>query len=441
MRSKRPIIRFAADFGRGAFIIVLLSNTALAQNQAESLSASFRKAAQRVAPALVGVRPIGGARPLVTVPIPTVGPFRPTDFIPRGVLRNSNEVEGDTIGSGFVIDPRIVVTTEGVLRGSSQAVVVFADGTERATSQIRRDPRSEVAILVVDLQGLNTSAVSWADDGAIEPGDWVLALGSAGGSPPSMSAGIYSARRRGAGPSSGEEWLETDTRPGAASLGGPLVNLKGEVVGMNAALPGRPRELGGFNHVLPAARIRRIATDLVRFGQVRRGYLGVQVEPVELVSGAPGAPGGVVISSVGAGTPAAAAGLRPGDRIASANGRKLMVLGQLQAAVEETPIGEELTLLVDRNGQKLEVKVRPQAQPGPADVPGMPRSRIESDGRPGPAPGGVRSRIVPARPAPLPAKPSDSSDPTSLEPIPGADQVPPQPAPASPSPGPEGNAR
>ncbi len=209
---------------------------------------------------------------------------------------------------------------------------------------------------------------------------------------------------------------------------------------MNASLPGRPRELGGFNHVLPAARIRRIATDLVQFGQVRRGYLGVQVEPLELVAGRTGAPGGVVISSVGAGTPAAAAGLRPGDRIVSANGRKLVMLGQLQAVVEETPIGEELTLLVDRNGQRLEVKVRPQAQPGPAALPGMPRSRIESDGRVDPGPGRVRSRVVPARPAPQPAKPSDSSDPTSLEPIPGAVQVPAQPAPASPSREPEGNA-
>ena len=93
----------------------------------------------------------------MTVPIPNVGPFRATDFIPRGVLRNSNEVEVDTTGSGFIVDADrgIVVTTEGVLRGASQAVVVFSDGTERAASQIRRDPRSDVAILVVDLKGLS----------------------------------------------------------------------------------------------------------------------------------------------------------------------------------------------------------------------------------------------------------------------------------------------
>ncbi len=437
MWSKQSTIRITAAFALCAFIVGMQAKPAAAQNQAESLSASFRKAVQRVAPALVGVRPMGVSRPLVTVPIPNVGPFRPTDFIPRGVLRNSNEIEFDTTGSGFIADSDrgIVVTTEGVLRGASQAVVVFSDGTERVASQVRRDPRSDVAILVVDLKGLTATAAAWGDSDAIEPGDWVLAVGAAGGSPPSMSAGIFSARRR--GPASGLEWLETDVRVGPAFWGGPIVNLKGEVIGVVGPLPNQAPLPGGSHYVLPAGRIRRIAADLAQFGQVRRGYLGIQVEPVEVLAGAPGAPGGVVISTVGAGTPAAAAGVRPGDRIVSANGRKLMVLGQLQATVEETPIGEELTLLIDRNGQRMEVKVRPQAQPGSAETPGMPRSRIEGDGRTNPGPGRVRSRVVPARPVPQPSNPSSPSDPTSLEPIPGADQN----AAPPPAPRPEGRVQ
>ena len=148
------------------------------------------------------------------------------------------------------------------------------------------------------------------------------------------------------------------------------------MVGISTAFPGRAGgEPGGMNHVLPASRVRRIAGELADFGQVRRGYLGVQIEPVEVLSGRlGGSTGAVVISSVGSGTPAADAGLQPGDRIVSANGRRLAGLGQLQAAVEDTPIGEELTLLVDRNGQRIEVKVRPQAQPVAADSGGMPRA-------------------------------------------------------------------
>ena len=152
----------------------------------------FPKGRVALAPSLVGIRAVGVSRPIVTVPIPSIGQFRPSDFIPRGVLRGG-EADAEWIGSGFVIDADrgIVLTTEGVLRGSSQAMVTFAGGTERVASQIRRDPRSELAVLVVDMKGLNAPAAAWGESTALKPGDWVLALGSAGGPPPSMSAGIF----------------------------------------------------------------------------------------------------------------------------------------------------------------------------------------------------------------------------------------------------------
>jgi serine protease Do len=437
MTSVGPIVRTARDLARVLFVAALMSVPAPAQNQAETLSASFRKASQRVAPSLVGVRPVGVSRPLVKLPIPNVGPFRPGDFIPRGVLRG-DEVEAEAIGSGFVIDADrgIVVTMAGVLLGSSQALVIFSDGTERPASQIRRDPRSGLLVLVVDVKGTNATAASWGDSDALEAGDWVLALGSAAGSPPSMSAGIFSARRRWAGPAVGDEWLETDTRLGAANVGGPLVNMKGEVVGINAWFAGRGRDHGTYS-ALPATRGRRIAADLVEFGQVRRGYLGVQVEPVDPLSGAPAA---IVISSVGAGTPAATAGIRPGDRIVSANGQRLMFLGQLQAVIEGTPIGNEVTLQLDRNGQRIEVNVRPQAQTAAVESAAMPRSRIEGARPRDPVQNRVRSRVVPPRPVPQPGSPADASEPSSLDPIPGADQPPDRPVPAPKTTQPEGSA-
>jgi serine protease Do len=393
MSSMQTLIRAARNVSIGLVIAALLSSDLLAQNQAESLSVSFRKAAQRVSPSLVGIRSIGASRPFVTVPIPSVGPFRPGDFIPRGVLPGA-EAEVESTGSGFVIDSDrgYVVTTEGVLRGSSQATVLFSDGTERPALQIRRDPRAPLALLVVDVKGLKLSAVAWCDPAALEPGDWVLALGAGRGSPPSLSAGIFSARRQGIAGAPGDEWLETDTRLSLADSGGPLVNLKGEVVGINAAFPGRRDGPPGMNYVLPSTRIRRIATDLADFGQVRRAYLGVDIEPSELFSGRPSGPGSVVISGVRPNTPAALAGLRGGDRIMSLNGKPLLSLGQLQSAVEAAPIGEELTLLVDRGGQRIEVKVRPQAQPMIEGPGGGVRSRIEPELERDQARGRARSR-------------------------------------------------
>jgi serine protease Do len=146
------------------------------------------------------------------------------------------------------------------------------------------------------------------------------------------------------------------------------------------------------NYVLPSTRIRRIASDLADFGQVRRAYLGVDIEPSELLQGRPSGPGALVISGVRPNTPAAAAGLRGGDRILSVGGKPVLSLGQLQSAVEAAPIGEELTLVVERGRQRIEVKVRPQAQPVPEGPGGGVRSRIEPELERDQARGRVRSR-------------------------------------------------
>jgi S1-C subfamily serine protease len=201
--------------------------------------------------------------------------------------------------------------------------------------------------------------------------------------------------------------------------------LKGEVVGMNTAPAGRRDWLMTVNHVLPAARVRRIADDLAEFGQVRRPYLGVEVEPVEVLPRGQVGPGALVISRVGPGTPAAAAGLRPGDKIMSAGGQPLLGLGQLQALVEASPIGEELTLVVERGGQRIEIKVRPQAQPVPAGPQGGVRSRIEPEREPDAARGRIRSRPRATPPAPTEpqVKPPDPGETPSLEPIPRPERM------------------
>src|SRR5262249_53869575 len=161
-------------------------------------------------------------------------------------------------------------------------------------------------------------SASWGDPGALEPGDWVLAVGRPAASAPAVSAGILSARRTSISVGPADRWLETDAVVNPVSSGGPLVNLSGEDGGISSELATRRGGLTGMGYAVPAKRARRVATDLVEFGRVRRAYLGVQVEPVQ-----PSAPergtdvAKVAIVSVNPGTPAAEAGLRPGDRILS----------------------------------------------------------------------------------------------------------------------------
>jgi serine protease Do len=403
---------------------------ALAQSQAESLSASFRKAVARVDGAVVSVRPIGTAVPLVSVPLPQVGPFRPGDWIPRATAR-FGELDGEPGGSGLVIDADrgVVLTNDHELRGASQAVVTLPDGHERSTSEIRRDTRLDLAILVIDPKGLGLTQAAWGDSGVIEPGDWLLAIGRPAGRASSISAGIFSASRLSMAGAPAEEWLETDALVNSVNSGGALVNLKGEVVGINTAIATRRGGLAGMGYAVPANRARRAAADLIQFGQVRRAYLGVQVDPLPPSAPDRGADGArLVIVNVSAGTPAAIAGLQPGDRILSIGGRPVAGPGMLQALVEFAPIGEELAVAIERSSERRVVTVRPQAQPGPGGLgrgaPGI-RPRVDPD-TPRDAlrvPGASPPRIFSRPPiAPRPAQPPADQDPSALDPIPQRDR-------------------
>ncbi len=438
MNGRRSRARAVSGIVLGLALLFVEAGSAFAQSQAESLSASFQKALGRVAPALVAIRPLDSPHPFVPVPLPPVRPLRLGELIPRVGVR-VGEPEGEPLGTGLVIDldRGYILTCDHVLRGSSQAAAIFADGRERLTSEIRRDPRLDLAVLLFDLKGLNLSQAEWGDPSALHPGDWVLSIGQPAGSAPAISAGIFSAFRPGVGIAPADELLETDARVNPLNSGGPMVNLKGEVVGINVTLPGRRGGLTGMGYAVPADRARRVATDLAEFGHVRRAYLGVQVEPVQPAS--PDRPmdaGPLVVVNVNPGTPASEAGLRPGDRIVSIDGRAIAGVAMLQAAVELAPIGEELALTVDRDGQRLELKVRARAQPSSPGLGGpVPGSRIESENRRDSA----RGRKIPRDssrtrpPAPLPNVPPSDGAPSSLDPIPARDRPPPPPSVESPN--------
>ena len=262
--NHRAVCRFVAVI-LGLWGIGLMDAAALAQDPAQSLSASFRKAAKRVRPCIVAVRPLDGGRSVI--PFGSIGPDR---FGPTGVLppmaRPLGEADRRPGCTGVIVDVEHgrILTNDYTIQGTSQVVVQFPDGQERVASQIRRDSRSDLALLIVDLQGLNLTQISWGDVKSLESGDWVLALGQPVGSAPTMSAGIVSARRQVVG----EELIETDAVIVQVNSGGPLVNLKGEVVGINKMGGKRLYGLEGMGLVIPADRARRIAEDLAQFGQV-----------------------------------------------------------------------------------------------------------------------------------------------------------------------------
>ena len=437
----------------GAILIAILLglgpalSSVVGQTQADSLSASFRKAAERVALAVVAVRPVDPSV-LTSVPNIPIGPIRPFAVTPRLAYR-VGDAGNEPMGSGVVVDAQhgYILTNDHVLLGAAQAAVVLADGRERVVNEIRRDPGVDLAVLVVDPTGLNLTQAKLGDANALRPGDWVLSIGQPGGSSPTLSAGIFSARRRGPGtPAISEEWLETDAAVNSLNSGGPLVNLSGEVVGINTTQPGRRAQVAGMGFALPADRARRVTADLIAYGRVRRAFLGVQIEQSDRSSAdRPNPPGSVKIASVTPAMPAAEAGLRPGDVVVAVAGRLVAGIGVLQGLIETAPIGEDLIVTIERVGKRQDITVRPRAQPVAAlGAPGAGGSRAQPSARPSTVPGRVRGRertvpreTTPPLPAPLPSE----EPPATLEPIPRTAPRVAAPTPERPQDQNDGNAR
>jgi len=339
------------------------------QSEAESLSASFRKAARRVLPAVVTVRPIGVPPPIdptdgLTARAPGLaGPGRPVDAAPVVVPREAG-------GSGVVIDAArgLVLTNHHVIDGAKRVVVVLPGGRERPAKAIRRDPKSDLALITIDAAGLAQAA--WGDSEALDTGDWVLAIGQPFGLSDTVTAGIVSGKGRGVGLALYEDLIQTDAAINPGNSGGPLVNLAGEVVGINAALKSAGGGYEGVGFAVPASRARRVAADLAEFGRVRRAFVGINVRRADpSVLDRLDLPGATVVTGVAAESPASDAGLRPGDLLLKVDGRPVPGPGALQATIEVAPVGRPLALTIERDGKPREVKVVPQSQPDRFGLP------------------------------------------------------------------------
>lgn len=336
---------------RGVFLIALAVwvSPSIAQDEAQSLSSSFRKAAKKVLPAVVTIRGFGGVPP---INVPLGQPYPGRDGIP------------DSGGSGVIIDAAkgYVLTNDHVIPDSPRLVVILPNGRKRNVKDVRRDPRSDLALLVIEPEGL--SQAEWGDSEALELADWVLAIGQPFGLAGSISAGLVSSERRGFGPLGYDDLIQTGAAINPGSSGGPLVDMTGRIVGINVAIKTVSGGYEGVGFAVPSSRARRVAADLAEFGKVRRGYLGVTTEPLD-----PDRPvrndaiSGVVVSAIVAESPADLAGLKLGDVLVKVGSRPSPTPGAVRIAVEFAPIGESLVLSIVREGKPMEIVAKPSAAP------------------------------------------------------------------------------
>jgi serine protease Do len=330
-------------------------------------------AAERVGPAVVR---IDSARTVTTSARPGIlnDPFFRDLFGAQGIPdQPTQRVERGT-GSGFILDANgTILTNAHVVEGADEVTVTFKDGRELRGEVIGQDALTDVAVIKVE--ATNLPVVSVGDSDGLKPGEWAIAIGNPLGLDNTVTAGIISATGRTSAqirvPDQRVQFIQTDAAINPGNSGGPLLNERGEVIGVNTAIIGNAQGLG---FAIPINQARAIANELVTKGRVDHAYLGIQMRTLtpalkDEINADPNATvevqadQGVVILGLDPRAPGAQGGLQLGDVIVAMNGREITNAEAVQQLVDATAVGDAIAMKLNRNGQTVELSVQPGAYP------------------------------------------------------------------------------
>jgi serine protease Do len=285
------------------------------------------------------------------------GPFR--EFFRRffGDIPD-RELRQRSLGSGFLIDAEgHIITNNHVVARAEEIVVRMADGREFKANVIGRDPRTDIALIKISPRVKDLPFIPLGDSDNIRVGDWVLAIGNPFGLEHTVTKGIISATGRviGAGPY--DNFLQTDAPINPGNSGGPLINLRGEAIGINTAIIPVGQ---GIGFAIPSNMAEAIIKQLKDKGRVIRGWIGVSVQtitPEIMKHFGLKEPNGALIVEVVPQGPANRAGIKRRDVIVMFDGRKIEKIGDLTRFVAKTPVGKSVEVKVIRNGREIDLKV------------------------------------------------------------------------------------
>jgi serine protease Do len=252
-----------------------------------------------------------------------------------------NALPQTALGSGFIIDPSgDIVTNNHVVAGAGKITVTFQDGSKHPAKLVGRDPKTDLALLKVDIDH-PLPFVSWGNSDTAQVGDWVLAVGDPFGLGGTVSTGIVSARGRDIGAGPYDDFLQIDAAINRGNSGGPTFNLDGQVVGINTAIYSPNGGSVGIAFAIPSNFAKPIIEQLKEHGKVTRSWIGVDVQGVtDAIAQSLGLPKaeGALVTEVMHDGPAATAGIKQGDVILSFNGQEIAKMRDLPNIVANTPI-------------------------------------------------------------------------------------------------------
>jgi serine protease Do len=323
-------------------------------SNSKSVPASFADLAERLMPSVVNISTTQTVKT-------TSNPF-PFQFPPGSPFEDMfkefgtpQERKSSALGSGFIIDEKgIVVTNNHVIQNAEDIIVRVNGDQDYKAKVIGADPLSDIAVLQLETKDKFTP-VSFGDSDKARIGDWVIAIGNPFGLGGTVTSGIISARNRSIGLSRYEDYIQTDASINSGNSGGPLFDMNGDVIGINTAILGRNGSIGiGFS--IPANDAKIVIEQLIKFGETKRGWLGVRIQDVtqEIADVEKlDEPRGALVASVAENSPSDKGGIKAGDIILEFNGVRINQMKELPAIVAKTKVGTKVKVKVWRNKKEI----------------------------------------------------------------------------------------
>jgi len=342
----------------GLFVFLLIFPSSFSESK--TTPSSFADLAEKLMPSVVN---ISSTQTIKT----TSNPF-PFQFPPGSPFEDMfkefnrpTERKATALGSGFIIDKKgIVVTNNHVIQGAEDIIVSVNGATEYKAKVLGKDPYMDLAVLQIESDE-TFIPVSFGDSDKARVGDWVIAIGNPFGFGGTVTSGIISSRNRDIGLTRYDDFIQTDASINQGNSGGPLFDLNGKVIGINTAIiaPGQSGSIGiGF--AIPSNPASNVISQLIEFGETKRGWLGVRIQvvtkeiaEVEKLEKAEGA----LVASVAENSPANKAGIKAGDIILEFDGKRIDKMRTLPKLVAQTKVGKRVVLKIWRNQRLISKKV------------------------------------------------------------------------------------
>ena len=352
--------KFKIYFNYTLIISIFIFFCSIGYANAKSAPESFADLAEKLSPSVVNISTttIIEQKSRDIPSFPPGSPFE--DFFKQFDKPGNKKRRAQSLGSGFIIDKTgYVITNNHVIENAEKIMVILYDDKSFEATVVGKDPKTDVALLKIDPKKTKLKAVEFGDSNKLRVGDWVMAIGNPFGFGGTVTAGIVSARGRNLS-GSYDDYIQTDASINRGNSGGPLFDMKGNVVGINTAIFSQSGGSVGIGFAVSSNLAKQVTDQLKQFGRTKRGWLGVLIQEVsDEIAESLGmqTARGALVSSATEGGPAEKAGVKTGDVIIKFNDTEIKNMKELPKVVAGTPVGKSVQIVILRNGKELTLNV------------------------------------------------------------------------------------